>query len=242
MPRKTYADYNEPGEAHSFEEQHFSGVFGTYLKRSDENALADLLPDRTGSVLDVGAGSGRISIYLAGSRSGTVVASDASIAMLTTAASRSSDAAHLQFVLADAQYLPFADKSFDYVVSFRTLMHLKDWTGAVAEMCRVTRKAVVIDVPARLGAPGLEAMFHSVLHMLGSKTRPYRTFNRREVRRTFKKIGFVVDHSRKNFVLPVKVSRLLNNSRLPVAIESFFQNIGVSRVLGGQLVIRAVRG
>lgn len=241
MPRKTYADYNRPGEADSFEHEHFSGVFGAYLKKSDEESLEALLSDGSGSVLDVGAGSGRLSIHLAKKREGYLVSSDASIEMLQTAASRSPVLDRPVFVLADAQQLPFADHSFDYVISFRTLMHLPDWRKAVAEMCRVARQAVVIDAPARIAAPGVEALYHSVLRAFGGNSSPYTTFFRKDIATAFEDNGYVVDRSDRKFVLPVKVSRLLGNGRLPVTFESFFRKSGISRVLGGQYVLRARR-
>lgn len=241
MPRKTYSDYNEPGEAKFFEHQHFSGVFGSYLKTSDEETLTELLTDQSGSVLDVGAGSGRLSIYLANDRSGHVVASDASIEMLRTAMSRCSDPECPNFVLADAQSLPFDDRSFDYVISFRTVMHLPDWKKAIGEMCRVAKQAVVLDAPARFAAPGVEALYHRILQKLGGSKSPYRTFLRIDIACTFEENGYTVDRTNRKYVLPVKVSRLLGNGRVAVTIESFFRMTGISRMLGGQYIFRAVR-
>lgn len=241
MPRKSYADYDKPGEAECFEDRHFSGVFGEYLRQSDEVALTQLLGDGFESVLDVGAGSGRISNFLAGTRAGRVVAADASVAMLKMAAERSRFLDRPEFVHADARCLPFGDREFDYVISFRTLMHLPDWQGALEQMCRVSRKAVIVDVPARIAAPGLEATFHYMLHCIGSTTAPYKTFTKRELTRAFAAYGFSIDYSVRNFVLPVKFCRLMGNDRLPVKLEQLFRKVRLSKMLGGQLLVRAVR-
>ena len=130
--------------------------------------------------------------------------------------------------------------SFDYVISFRTLMHLPDWRRAISEMCRVASRAVVIDAPARLAAPGLEAAFHRMLQSFGGTAKPYRTFVRRDIERAFYENGFVVNRFERKFVLPVKIGRLLGNTRIPEQLESLFRVIGVSRILGGQMVCRAV--
>ena len=46
----------------------------------------------------------------------------------------------LSFVRADAQALPFADASFDAVVSFETIEHLADARALLAECRRVLRE------------------------------------------------------------------------------------------------------
>ncbi len=43
--------------------------------------------------------------------------------------------------------LPFADRSFDLVVSFRLLPHVDEWSDLIAELCRVADKAVIVDYP-----------------------------------------------------------------------------------------------
>ena len=42
-----------------------------------------------------------------------------------------------------------ADRSFDLAVSLRVLMHTPDWRQCVAELCRVARRRVIVDFPAR---------------------------------------------------------------------------------------------
>jgi len=60
-----------------------------------------------------------------------------------------------EFVCADAQRLPFADKSFDTVVMAETLEHLPWPQGvgiALGEAQRVARKKILVTVPAPDGA------------------------------------------------------------------------------------------
>ena len=93
-------------------------------------------------VLEVGCGTGEDAIALAklvGS-TGKVTAVDRSQAMVQAAiASTSEQTLPIDFVVADAQQLPFADNSFDAARVDRTLQHVADPQRAIAEMARVLR-------------------------------------------------------------------------------------------------------
>jgi len=50
-------------------------------------------------------------------------------------------------VLSDARNLPFADNSFDTIISFETLEHVPDPETALAEYHRICTKNIIISVP-----------------------------------------------------------------------------------------------
>jgi hypothetical protein len=54
------------------------------------------------------------------------------------------------FIAADGQYLPFADKSFDYVICCSVLEHAEDVSLFISEIIRVG-KAGYIEVPSEIG-------------------------------------------------------------------------------------------
>ena len=84
-------------------------------------------------VLEVGCGTGLILERLAPYAAG-LAGVDLSPGMLERARSRGFDV-----VEGDALSLPFSDASFDLTVSFKVLPHVRDLSGAIREMARVTR-------------------------------------------------------------------------------------------------------
>ncbi len=93
-------------------------------------------------LVDVGCGLGDVAIALAADvgPSGSVVAIDASEAMLAVGRQRSAEAGiSVDFRVGDAQALPFDDGSIDACRSERALQWVPDVGRALAEMVRVLR-------------------------------------------------------------------------------------------------------
>ena len=94
-----------------------------------------------GDVLELGSGSGAMAEELLGRHpSVRLTATDVDPAMRTAAATRLERFGdRVEVRDADATALPFADASFDAVVSFIMLHHVIDWEGALGEVARVLR-------------------------------------------------------------------------------------------------------
>lgn len=97
------------------------------------SALAETLS--AGSTnLEVGVGTGRFSAPL--SRRGVeMVGIDLSRGMLCRARDKGLDG----LLQADAHAMPFADGTFDHALSVHVLHLIRDWTGVLEEVARVTR-------------------------------------------------------------------------------------------------------
>ncbi len=129
-----------------------------------EAALAALVPDSAGRLLDIGTGTGRV-LELLGPRVAEGVGVDASKAMLALARARLARAglAHCSVRLADMYRLPAADAAFDVAV-LQMVLHYAEQPGAVlAEAARVLRPGgtlIVIDLAHHERRDVLERLAH----------------------------------------------------------------------------------
>src|SRR5512142_1096428 len=88
-----------------------------YEDLCDRVALRALLPPAGDSLIEVGAGFGRLAPEYSGYAN--VVLLDASEVHVKAAADAFADDERITVVLADAEHLPFADDAFDAVVCVR---------------------------------------------------------------------------------------------------------------------------
>ena len=111
--------------------------------------LDEVLP---GTILDAGCGEGVISMLLAAQNiaSTGVDLSEPNIKEARERAENQNISNLARFDVADAESLPFADKSFDTVISSHVLEHLPDFDKGFKELCRVSRKRVIVALPTCL--------------------------------------------------------------------------------------------
>lgn len=101
------------------------------------NALR-LSPEISGlKVLEVGCGAGDFAIYLAGQRANVTAVDFSRYAIDLAEEKASAQNMRIDFRVADAQCLPFADNSFDLIFSCECLEHVPDPQKALAEFYRV---------------------------------------------------------------------------------------------------------
>ena len=114
-------------------------IVGTTLQIVGEE-LCEALDIRAGqSVLDVAAGNGNVSLAAA-RRWCNVVSTDYVPALLERGRERAhADRLPIEFREADAEALPFANESFDVVVSTFGVMFTPDHGGAASELVRVCK-------------------------------------------------------------------------------------------------------
>ena len=115
-------------------------------------------------VLDVACGEGYGSALLAGSAE-RVTGVDLDEGAVAHARARYGDAPNLDFRAGDATALPFADASFDRVVSFETLEHLEAQEALIDEFARVLAPGglLIVSTPDRArysDERGYENEFH----------------------------------------------------------------------------------
>jgi SAM-dependent methyltransferase len=115
-------------------------VIGTTLQIVGEQ-LAEACDIRTDErVLDVAAGNGNASLAAA-RRGARVMSTDYVASLLDRGAERAkAERLEVEFQTADVEALPFADASFDAVLSTFGVMFAPDHAKAAAEMARVCRR------------------------------------------------------------------------------------------------------
>jgi ubiquinone/menaquinone biosynthesis C-methylase UbiE len=240
MTKRHYTDYDQVGAPEAFDAGHFGGPVGQFFQKSQEELVCKLIAPGEATILDVGTGTGRLAIPLA-LRGAEVIGVDASREMLRRAKEKAGALSNISFQLADARRLPFSSEAFDYVISFRTLMHFEDWAQVISEMCRVSKRFVIFDAPPTAGVALLERLFNKIRKTLGSNVSPYRTFLQTDLERELTRNDFEVVIVEKQFVLPLKVHRTLGSLRFTKASEGFLGFIGMTKLLGAPILIKAAR-
>ena len=108
------------------------------LKRREDviaRSIRAVLPETTGSLLDIGCGDGIISTYLKESRPGLHVEGAEVLERPNC---------KIKCTVFDGKHLPFPDHSFDAVMMIDVLHHIDDIDSAIVEAMRVSRQYMVI--------------------------------------------------------------------------------------------------
>lgn len=114
---------------------------GSWIGQQEFSTLLKLFTPKEGqSLLDVGCGTGYFSQRF--QKLGLQVTGlDPDVAMINFAKAKESQ---IEYVKGDALTLPFADNSYDYCSAITSLCFVSEPEQALAEMWRVSRKAVIV--------------------------------------------------------------------------------------------------
>jgi len=155
-------------EAMDYEEEMFGTPGGKILSEMEIKKVLGFLEAKPFElILDVGAGSGRISREIVFNTKANVVAIDAE-RLAIQSAKKGESLAKNEMVVADGQYLPFKNHCFDGIVCIRALKYFPDYVLGISEMSRVLKSngKLVVDLSSILG---YEAFFRYITHSISAR-------------------------------------------------------------------------
>lgn len=218
----------------------FCGPIGRWLLAVQERATLHFIRDAPGArVLDVGGGHGQLTAPLIqAGYAVTVVGSDPVCAARISAFV---EAGQCQFEVGDILSLPFADQSFDVVLSYRLVPHVNQWQQLLRELTRVAKDAVIIDYPEWCSLNALTPMLFSFKKRIEKNTRQYLSFRERDLLRVFAANGFALAQRYPEFFLPMVFHRALKMPALSAALEGMCRYVGLTSQFGSPVILKVVR-
>jgi 2-polyprenyl-3-methyl-5-hydroxy-6-metoxy-1,4-benzoquinol methylase len=218
----------------------FASAAGAWMLSVQERIVLDWLRATPGaSVLDVGGGHAQLALPLANAGFDvTVLGSD------PTCIKRIESEVHagrMQFAVGDLVALPFPARSFAVVISIRLLPHCDAWPKLIAELCRVSKNAVIVDYPTTQSVNFFSAAFFGAKKKIEKNTRPFTLFSHREVAAEFARHGFVAAGRKGEFFLPMVLHRMLKCPAVSAALEGMCGALGLKKLLGSPVLARFAR-
>lgn len=218
----------------------FAGAAGKWLLKVQEKVTMSMMPRATvASILDVGGGHGQlVRPFCERGYAVAVLGSDESCRH------RISDLVEkgvCGFVTGNLVALPFPDKSFDMVISFRLLPHCTAWPVLIRELCRVARHSVIVDYPTSQGLNAIAPALFGAKKKLEGNTREWRMFTHAEIEAEFVKQGFILGGRTPQFFLPMVLHRMLRFPFLSASMEAICRVLGLTRRWGSPVILRMDR-
>ena len=219
----------------------FSGKVGRYFLDVQERSIIDLLKRVHGrTVLDVGGAHGQIAVPLRahGYEVTILGSSPACHYNLTNQLGRDGV---FRFVAGDLLNLPFRDRSFDFVVSFRLLPHVERWKQLIEELARGARFAVIVDFPTLWSVNIFSPLLFRLKKRIERNTRPYTLFTTGSVLKAFYQTGYRNFATKGQFLFPMALHRWTGLNRVLVSFERVSRGSGVTDRIGSPVILLAAR-
>ncbi|MBK8020916.1 MAG: class I SAM-dependent methyltransferase [Chloroflexi bacterium] len=219
----------------------FQGDVGKwFLSIQEEATLRMLAPYPGATILDLGGGHGQLTKALVQRQFDVTVAgsSEACKARIHSFVER--DLA--KFDVVDFLNLPYNDRSFGVVISYRLLPHLKYWRQFVAEMTRVAEKCVIIDYPNKRSINYFGPQFFKLKRQLeGNSTRQFTCFTEKELLDEFRLQHFGSPEQYAEFFLPMVLHRTMKMAGVSNVLERSSRMLGLTARFGSPRIMKLIR-
>lgn len=218
----------------------FAGGVGKWFLNVQEQATLRMLAPYPGAtVLDVGGGHGQMTgALVACGFDATVVGSNP---LCAKRIQHYLDARRCSFEVGDVLNLPYKDKSFGVVISYRLLPHVTQWERFLGELCRVAEKAVIIDYPEYNSANAFVPLFFGFKKNLEGNTRRSTNYRRADLLRAFREHGFIYGESYAQYFVPMVIHRKLQAPTVSDKMEKVCRKIGLTRRWGSPVILKMIR-
>jgi 2-polyprenyl-3-methyl-5-hydroxy-6-metoxy-1,4-benzoquinol methylase len=217
----------------------FAGPTGEWMLGLQARITMELL-GATGAqtVLDVGGGHAQLALPLSSAGFDvTVTGSDGSCRQRIE---QEVEAGTIQFDIADVLKLPYPDHSFDAVICFRLITHCERWEQVVSELCRVARKAVVVDYPTSQSLNAVAPGLFGAKKKIERNTRAWRLFRHDQVNGAFAARDFKLDRRVGQFFFPMVLHRALKCRCISATLEAIAGAVGLKRLWGSPVIARYI--
>ena len=218
----------------------FAGEIGQYFLEVQTNLTLNLLRQYQGCrILDVGGGHCQLALPLVNRGFDvTITGSDESCAQRARALLPSG---RYSYSTCNSLELPYADREFDVVLSFRLLPHVTQWEALIAELCRVAGKQVIFDYPDIRSSNLLYRLLFHLKKSMEGNTRTYTMFSRAQIRRQFVSHGFAPPVFSPEFFWPMVLHRSLQRPLLAKALEAPPRWLGLTHLFGSPIIAASSR-
>jgi 2-polyprenyl-3-methyl-5-hydroxy-6-metoxy-1,4-benzoquinol methylase len=213
---------------------------GAWFLEVQARITRDLLrPWPRATVLDVGGGHGQLlGPLLDAGHDVTVYGSAESCRGLIEARL---DGARARFQSGDLLRAPWPAASFDVVVAYRLLPHVAAWRDLLAEMCRLARRAVLVDYPTRRSVNAAAGALFAAKQTVEGDTRPFAVFRDADIASALAAHGFRPTARRPEFFFPMALHRAMRAAPVSRALEAGARALALDRALGSPVILRAER-
>jgi SAM-dependent methyltransferase len=227
----------------------FAGPVGAFLLERQNQVILDLLAPVLppgARVLEVGGGHAQVAPALIRAGYSVTVVGSAEVCRARLDRLRESDPGALppdrfEYRTVDLLDLPFPDRSFDAAVSVRLLAHAGDWRRLLAEMCRVSRTAVVNDYPDTRSFNRFYDLLFEWKRSREGNTRPFRCFHPGEPAAECARHGFGRPREVRQLFVPMVLHRIVKSAAASRAVEAGSRLAGLTRLLGSPVVLLVER-
>ena len=231
------ADIETSSEAYA---TRYADAIGAWLLQVQETATLKMLePYPNAKVLDVGGGHGQLTQALI--ERGYQVTVLGSAEACKTRIQPYLDRQQCFFEVGNVLDMPYSDRAFDVVISYRFLAHVTQWKKFLAELTRVAKQAVLVDYPTVRSINYATPLLFKLKKGLEGNTRPYTCYQETAITEQFQSLDFTQTDRYAQFALPMVIHRALKRPKISSLLERCIRLTGITHWLGSPVILKVSR-